>query len=634
MTSIAAVTLVAGGAVSEAKKARRSKKDAPKLVAPQSLTLGVDKSVTIRLKNAAQGVQFYTNVGQIVSTSDAKQSLEATYEPPTGAYPRVAIIVAASADHSLLTWTTLPLHGRPKIRIQSIRRADVVASVGKSTFGPVRTNAKGHARLEVVVPPGLQKVALTTTDRLGTVSKSSTALNAPDFGRVLVVCPQGDADNVLLFATNASGRPLQAASFELKSNVTLGTPVKLGPGMYSAEIPTGSAIDSQALSVTASLKDSPKFESSCTGLRPGTLPTAMRVRLAESSYTAGSGKAIQLTVELDYEDEQRRRKPILEFEPEIGSVSSLRRQTATEFVATWQIPDGFEGLSRASVAVKSKGQAKLTATAKVDLKAGSLTTFKLRSTRKVVAADGASTTRVIATLQDSYGNGVVGTPPTAMSSGSLGTFRSSEAPGTYVAVYQSPRSYSAKNVSLLVREPVTGMESTLSIGLIPAKRRLVADIRLGYTSNNGIVKSPSGSLALGWRIPIGKHYGVIGGHGGVFRSSSTEATDDGSTLDLEVFGAPMMGTLAYERVLRHLTVYAGVGGGVVYSRTKLDSMNTGTRTVVKLAPGGGALFGARVPLGPGHLVSQLSYWTAPIDSEGVEGDLLGLAFEAGYGFDL
>ena len=630
----AMVTLVAGSNLAEAQNRGKSK-TAPKLVVPESLTLGVDKSATFRLKNAVPGVRFSTNVGKIVATQEAKGgSVEATYEPPESAFPQVAIVVATSSDHSLLRWAVLPLLGRPNIRIKSIRRADVVASVGKSTFGPVRTDSSGNARLQVVVPPGLQQVDLTTTDRLGTVSKSTTPLNAPDFGRILAVCPNGDADHVLLFATNASGRPLRTANFELKSDPTLGDPVKIRDGVYSAEIPVGSATDSQELSVSASLKDSPKFVSKCVGKRPGTLPSAMRVQVAESAYTAGSGKSIELTVEVDYEDDKPRRRPILEFVPDIGSVSPPRWQGAGLLVATWDIPDGFEGLARASVAVKSKGQAKLTTKAEVDLKAGPLSTFKLHSTRRVIEADGSSKTNVIATLKDSFGNGVVGTPPKSASGATLGVFRASEKPGTYVAVYQSTRSYSAKDVSILVREPVTGMESKLSIGLIPAKRRIVADIRLGYTTNNGIVKAPSGSFALAWRIPLGKHFGVVGGESGVFRSSSTEATDDGSTLDLQVLGAPMMGTLAYERVLRHLTLYAGLGGGAVYSRTRLSSMNTGRRTVVKFAPGGGAFFGSRLPIGPGHLVSQFSYWTAPIDSKGVKGDLLGLAFSAGYGFDL
>ncbi len=633
MAALTAAMLMAGSSAAEAKKKARGKSE-PKLIAPASLTLGVDTSATIRLQNSALDLSFYTNIGQIVSTKETKKGMEAVFEPPESGFPQVAIIVAASSNHSLLTWTVLPLHGRPKIRIQSIRSANVVANVGKRSFGPVKTNAKGHAKLQVIVPPGLQRVSLTTTDRLGTVSKSSTPLNAPDFGRILAVCPDGDADNVLLFATNASGRPLQNASFKVESNVALASPVMIRPGMYRAVIPIGSAMDSQALSVKASLKDSPKFSSSCEGKRPGALPSAMRLKLAESSFTAGSGKSIQMIVELDYEEEQRRRRPVLEFEPDIGTVSSLRRQDDAGFVATWTIPDGFDGLQQASVAVTSKGQAKLTANGQVVLKAGPLSTFKLRASRDVIAADGVSKTNVIATLKDSFGNGVVGTPPAGNSAGSLGAFSASEEPGTYVAVYQSSRSYSAKSVSLRVREPVTGMESRLSIGLIPTMRRIVADLRVGYTTNNGIVKAPLGSVALALRIPIGKHFGVVGGHVGFFRSTSTEETNDGSTLDVAVFGAPLMGTIAYERVLRHLTLYGGLGAGVVYSGTKLSSMNTGERTVVKFAPGGGALVGSRVPIGPGHLLAQLSYWTAPIDEQGVRGDLLGLAVEAGYGFDL
>ncbi len=629
-----AVALVTASSSSvEAQKKPRGK-SAPKLQAPQELVLGVEKSAVILLKNAAPGVSFYANVGRIVSTTETKKGLEAVYEPPTSAFPQIAIIAAISSDHSLLEWVALPLHGRPKIKIQSIPRANVVAIVGGNTFGPVLTNGTGNAQLEVVVPPGLQEVALTTTDRLGAVSKSSTALNAPDFGRVLALCPQGDSDNVLIFATTATGAPLNGAKIKLKSEVSFGETTMLRPGVYAAHIPTGSDPDAQAFVVEASLPENPTFQSKCEGKRPGTLPSAMRVRLSETSYTAGSGGSVQLTVELDYDEEQRKRKPILDVKPTLGTVSSLVRQSDTKFVGTWTLPDGFEGLEEATVTVSSQDQAKLNTKGALELKAGPSSTLSLRATARSLRADGASKTKIIATLKDSYGNGVARTPPMGEGAPTLGAFTPTKEAGRYVAVYQAPRSYSAKRVSLTVREPTAGLASNLSIALVPSKKRIVTDLRLGYTTNNGIVKAPIGSLAVALRIPLGRHYGAIGTHAGLFRSSSTEATDEGSSLGLEVVGAPVMATLAYERVLRHFTLYGGAGGGVVYSRTKLNSMNTGSRTVVKFVPGGGGFVGARLPLGPGHLVSQVSYWTAPIDDEGVRGDLMGLALEAGYGFDL
>ncbi len=631
--ALAAASIAASSSSVEAQRKPRGK-SVPKLQAPQKLVLGAEKSVVIRLKNAVPGASFYTNVGRIVSTTETTKGLESLYEPPTTTFPQVAIIAAISPDHSLLEWVVLPLHGQAKIRIQSIQRANVVAKVGGQTFGPVLTNAAGSATLQVVVPPGLQEVALTTTDRLGSVSKSSTALNAPDFARVLALCPQGDADNLLLFATNASGAPLKGAKIKLESKVALGETTMLRPGLYAAPIPAGSAQGSQAFEVEASLAESPSFKSKCQGKRPGALPSAMRVRLAETSYTAGSRGSVQLTVELDYKDEQRRRKPILEVETTLGRVSSLIRESETEFVGTWTLPDSFEGLERASVTIRSQGQAKLNTTRDLQLKAGPSSTLNLRATSKTLNADGASKTTVIATLKDSFGNGVAGTPPKGEGAETLGAFTPTKEAGRYVAVYQSPRSYSAKNVALIVREPSTGLESNLSIALVPSKKRFVTDLRLGYTTNNGIVKAPNGSLAFALRLPLGKHYGVVGAHVGLFRSSSTEATDDGSNLRLQVLGTPIMATLAYERVLRHFALYGGGGGGVVYSRTKLSSMNTGSRTVVKFVFGGGGFLGARLPLGPGHLVSQVSYWTAPIDDQGVSGDLMGLAFEAGYGFDL
>jgi hypothetical protein len=145
------------------------------------------------------------------------------------------------------------------------------------------------------------------------------------------------------------------------------------------------------------------------------------------------------------------------------------------------------------------------------------------------------------------------------------------------------------------------------VGLVPIKKSIVADLRFGYTTNLGIIKAPSGSLALAYRISIGDNYALVGANATLYRSKSTESADDGSELELSVLGAPIVATLGYELVLRHFSAFVGGGGGFL---------------------------GTRLPLGPGHMVAQASYWMAKINHEGVSGNLLGLAVDLGYGFDL
>lgn len=622
-----------GPSTVEAKR-KRDKEAVPKLQAPKLMVLGKDKSAVIRLNNSSTAVEFHVNVGRIVSTEIKKGGAEAVYEPPAGRFPQVAIIVAASTDRSVVEWTAIPLHGQPKIRIQSIRRADVVANVGEASFGPVRTDARGNASLQVVVPPGLQEVPLTTTDRLGTVSKSSAALNAPAFNRVLALCPHGDADDVLFFATDVSAAPLTQAQIGIKSKVSLGDVRSLRAGVYAAKIPMAGAAESQAFELAATLQGSPKFSSSCTGQRPGSLPAAMNLRLSGESYTAGAGKPLEVVIELDYEDEHRRRKPQLVLDPSFGSLSSLVRRSETEFVAEWEIPDGFEGLRSATLRARSEGQAQLDRETKIELRAGVAASLKLRAKQESLPADGSSTTQVIATLKDAYGNAVVGTTLEGQASSALSLFAPSTEPGRYVATYTAQRSYEAQSESLLVREASSGIEGSLVLGLVPIKKRIVVDLRFGYTTNLGIIKAPSGTIAASYRIPLGEHYGLVGANAGMYRSKSSEATDDGGELDLSVLGTPLFATVGYERVLRSISAFVGAGGGAVYSRTRLSSMSTGSRTVTKTSPGGGAFIGSRLPLGPGHLVAQASYWIASINHQGVSGNLLGIAVDLGYGFDL
>jgi hypothetical protein len=614
------------------RNGKRAKK--PALMGPERMVLGEDKSALLRLKNARAPVEFYANVGTIGPVkTNPKGEVEVSYQPPTGRFPQVAIVVAASADHAVLEWVAIPLHGQPSIRIESIRRADVVAHVGDKNFGPVRTNAKGRASLQVVVPPGMQTVPLTTTNRLGAVSKSETALNAPPFSRMLAICPQGDADDVLFVATDEHSSPLAAVDLKIDSSVALGKVRKLREGVFAARIPMAGATESQAFKLSASLGENPKFKTSCSGERPGNLPLAMHLRLSSQSYRAGSGGAIELVVQLDYESTERRRKPRLVLEPSLGSLSSLSRRSETEYVATWSIPDSFSGQKAATVSVDSEGQTKLKAESKIELQAGAPASLKLKAAPGPIVADGSSTTKITATLKDAHGNGVADSKLEAPGP-NLGPFVPASEPGKYVATYTALKSYDAQSDTFAVRETSTGTQARLSVALVPIKRRFVVDLRLGYTTNLGIVQAPSGTLAAAYRVPVGEHYAFLGSHVGFYNSNSSLDADDGGELDLKVLGTPLFATAGYEHVLRLVSLFAGVGGGLVYSRTKLSSMSTGSRSVAKFSRGGGGFIGGRLPLGPGHLATQASYWTAPINHQGVSGDLLGVSFELGYGFDL
>lgn len=154
----------------------------------------------------------------------------APYTPTPDTYPRVVLLRASVADggERRLGWLALPLSGSDELALRTKPETQVQVTLGGRAFGPVGSDARGNARIHVVVPPGVRLATVSMRDAFGNASSRDVDLTPPPFPCVAAVAERADAGaddpaplSIEVFAVKPTGRP--AARADLKASAARGT---------------------------------------------------------------------------------------------------------------------------------------------------------------------------------------------------------------------------------------------------------------------------------------------------------------------------------------------------------------------------------------------------------------------------
>lgn len=224
-------------------------------VQPTQLVLGEHSfaRVDIHLPPEADSYDVRAVRGTVDSIRRSGDIVFASYHPPKDYVPAFDVI-AVRATHGGKTfygYATLPLHGQGRADIRTAPRAQATLRIGKRVFGPVRADARGEARISVVVPPGVTQ-GFDDEDNvidLGVPKVTRTALFAfQDEVRrdetlelfCVVVSPDGGAPHAWVPSIEVEGG-------EVKEILTI------GGGACTAEVTASTS--ASVLEIRAELKD-------------------------------------------------------------------------------------------------------------------------------------------------------------------------------------------------------------------------------------------------------------------------------------------------------------------------------------------------------------------------------------------
>jgi hypothetical protein len=210
---------------------------------PSRLVLGRDEGADLEVQ-APKGakVSLSASVGTIGEVKRDGGVVRARYTPPPLKAPSVALVLAQidEGEDRELAWLSIPLSGSDTIEIETRPGARVEAIISGETFGPVTADAKGTAKLPLVVPPGVVSAMLRITDKLGNLTQKPLDLDPPPFSRLRVaaraeVATAASPLELEIFVVRPDGTPDKLAKVDLLADQGDAEVVKrLAPGVYLA----------------------------------------------------------------------------------------------------------------------------------------------------------------------------------------------------------------------------------------------------------------------------------------------------------------------------------------------------------------------------------------------------------------
>src|SRR5688572_7898501 len=171
---------------------------------PDKVERGKPFDVTLR---ASPEVRLIASAGELSDPVVAGPGrLRPPYTPPGTRYPQMIVIAAYAESGQVLDFTTVPLPGEARLEVDSDPNVEVRGRIGGVESAPVRTDAKGHAVLELVVPPGVEAFDLVARGARGPLATRRIPLELPPVPRALAICaPSGDRVSVV--ALDKKGAP-------------------------------------------------------------------------------------------------------------------------------------------------------------------------------------------------------------------------------------------------------------------------------------------------------------------------------------------------------------------------------------------------------------------------------------------
>jgi hypothetical protein len=180
-------------------------------------------------------------------------------------------------------------------------------------------------------------------------------------------------------------------------------------------------------------------------------------------------------------------------------------------------------------------------------------------------------------------------------------------------------------------EPASGATLTSSAELAHRRpgRRVSAGFRIGYVTNRRRISSPTAVADISVRLPIAGERVEIAGEIGAW-SRKLRDSAAGEMVTTAVKAIPLRGRIVVEMPVARLSLFAGVGGGLVMTRHEVSSASGGVSSTSARVPAVGGLFGARLRAGRGRLGLELGWWRAELDRPELRDSIGGLELSAGY----
>jgi hypothetical protein len=599
---------------------------------PERLILGQDQQVVLTFHAPTPTpVTLHASTGTVsVPEALGHGNFKAVYVPPADKMPSIALIVAATEDGSTIDWAPILLYGRPRVTATSEPHATVLVRVGGEEYGPVRADRRGHIDLRVLVPPGITEAQTIAQDAIGNARAVPLKLGAPAVPEQFAICP-APSEAMFVFAVDAQGK--QRQPLDVSAEVTLGT---VSPPQLSDQ---GYYVASVTLPQDAALGQSYRFSArlsanapalSCESRVVGQAPARIRLSAEPATWVAGSAQSVRLQVHAQFVGGRTPRIVPLRATSDFGEVSSFTARSPELYEAEWRFPARLNGRRQATLNLRTLSARPVQDQLELEVKPGPPAHCALNVQEHGLKADGKSEARLTATVLDNFSNPVDVPPHVSVAKGRVTEF-AQQAPGVFVATYETPRSGTLAHDDIEVRVGASSVVGRTRIALTPTSSRLRLWGAAGYATNLGLANGPIGELGGGMRLPwLGERLiaGIDVGYW-ASRSVTLDATAQEAVV-LRATSIPIDVRLAYEFSAHRFSSYLGLAVSLGLVRLQVSAPSSGTMAQWTAHAGASGLLGTLFRVGPGAVLLEGRYRYLPINEAFASGNMGGLAAVTGY----
>ena len=601
-------------------------------VVPAHLRLGADDRAEVRIEGAPGPLRVRCSAGRLEELREiAAGSWVATYLPPSERVPRVALIVARTAD--AVGVTAVPLWGAGDAEIRTHPGGVANVRIGDTVYGPFRAGRDGRTSVPVVVPPGVDFAFQGTRAIDLHVPRTRTVQIAPIEDEMQV--DRAREIEVAVAAVTRDGAsfdgPLQLAASAGEVEI-LG---RLAPGLHRVlwRIPSGPP---GTATLRATVAGDP--EPSAEEVRLVAGPVS-RLELSPGSASAHAGDGTIDLIARAWDLAGNPADEPLGFESNAGGAVAAVRIGPGEYRAQVEVPERI-GAGVLRVAAAPRGRTEPAAAAEIELLPAAAAKIDLVPERNAVRADGASPVRLQVTLRDRFGNEVPQPPDLTASAGSV----SAPIPDgrRFVAVYVPPRRKQPGDAVVSVR--AAGVEGSAHLELLPEMRNLALAPKVGFLTDFHSLHGP----LVGAEAALRTHWGrlqVAGVLGLAFATSSESGSvaTGGAPAAFHARDELLVASAAV--ALRwpasdRTTLWLQAGGVIVAASVRVqvgsagdplrsDTTSRGAVPGIELGAGVERRMWGGVPF-----VEAAWLATRPFALPNLEGALLSVSLRAGYRFEL
>ena len=605
-------------------------------IEPARLELGSDSGakVIVELRGDLEAPVITTNVGRIEGVSESAPGVwAATYIPPEAAYPQLAVVSAAAAGpggegHA---WTIVPLWGRGIAEARTKPQAMTSVKILDQSFGPVRADKSGLARIPVLVPPGVANAY--DGDRpidLG-IPKSSCVHAVLARGRLSAAVTE--EVRVRIYAVTPQGQPRTDAALGLTTvRGETGDAIAVAPGVYEViwTLPPRLAGEER---LEVRIVDEPESVAAVTAGSVSGLPTRVAVSVDQEELVAAPG--LVLTAEVRVEDAGGNlvAAPIA-VAASFGEVAATTESEPGVYGTTLTVPAAFAGNNQIEIRAVVREGAFPEAGTSVRLRPAAPAAVSLAADRDTLVANGDDGLPIRFDVTDQYGNRITDATPTLTTSAGVLKEARAAADGHLVAEYSSPRQLFAGEAVIEAAIP-GGAHDRLALSLLPAPAAVAIGAKAGLQTNFVGVAAPYVAVEGGyWTELLGQQLGAIVEVGwsialsGALASLSSGDVSVGADSQLFAF----TGAVGWRHDLTgDWQLWLDGGGGVTIASAKISVAGQPDQGATKVLPVLQLSGSAGMRLWRGFVFGELRFRYQGDPGGGtLRGDLAALTVDVGY----